>query len=60
MAEKQRKYKCFNITEEELDAIIQGQEQIRSCAECADEGYVEWVNKQISLINSFHRKVRIQ
>lgn len=60
MSEKQRKYKCFNITKEELDAIIQGQEQIRSCAECSDEAYAEWAEKQISLINSFYRKVKIQ
>ena len=57
---KPKKYKCFNITEDELNAILNGQEQMRSDAECSDEGYAEWANEQIKLINSFYRKVKIQ
>lgn len=57
---KVKKYKCFNITVDELQAIINGQEQMRSDAECSDEEYSEWANGQIELINSFYRKVKIQ
>ena len=57
---KPKKYKCFNITKNELEAILQGMEQIRSCAEASDEEYSEWANEQITLINSFYRKVKIQ
>lgn len=60
MSEKQKKYKCFNITKDELDAIIAGMEQIRADSESADEKYAEWAGKQISLIDSFYRKVKIQ
>lgn len=57
---KVKMYKCFNITEDELKAIINGQEQMRSDAESAHEEYAEWANTQIKLINSFYRKVKIQ
>lgn len=57
---KEKKYKCFNITKEELNAILEGSEQIRSCAEGSDEDYAEWAEKVVSLINSFYRKVKIQ
>lgn len=57
---KVKKYKCFNITEDELEAIINGQEQMRSDAESSDEEYAKWANEQIKLINSFYRKVKIQ
>lgn len=59
-SEKVKKYKCFNITEDELKAILNAQEQIRNDSESADDDYVEWANKQIKLINSFYRKVKIQ
>lgn len=58
--QKEKKYKCFNITKEELDAILAGQEQIRSDAESADENYAKWAEEQVKLINSFYRKVKIQ
>lgn len=57
---KVKKYKCFNITEDELKAILNGQEQMRSDAESADEDYAEWASEQIKLINSFYLKVKIQ
>lgn len=57
---KPKKYKCFNITEDELKAILNAQEQIRSDAESADDDYGEWANEQVKLINSFYRKVKIQ
>lgn len=57
---KPKKYKCFNITEDELKAILNGQEQMRSDAESSDEEYAEWANEQVKLINSFYRKVKIQ
>lgn len=57
---KVKKYKCFNITEYELKAILNGQEQMRSDAESSDEEYAEWANEQIKLINSFYLKVKIQ
>lgn len=58
--QKEKKYKCFNITEAELKAILNGQEQIRSVSEAADEDFGNWANEQINLINSFYRKVKIQ
>lgn len=58
--EKTKKYKAFNITKEELDAILSGMEQIRSDSESSDEEYALWASKQIDLINSFYRKVKIQ
>ena len=57
---KVKKYKCFNITEYELKAILNGQEQMRSDAESSDEDYAEWASEQIKLINSFYLKVKIQ
>lgn len=57
---KPRKYKCFDITGDELKAIFNAQEQIRSDAESADDDYVEWANEQMKLINSFYRKLKIQ
>ena len=57
---KVKKYKCFNITEDELKAILNGQEQMRSDAESSDEDYAEWASEQIKLINSFYLKVKIQ
>lgn len=57
---KVKKYKCFNITEDELKAILNAQEQIINDAECAGDDYVEWANEQVKLINSFYRKVKIQ
>lgn len=58
--DKAKKYKCFNITKEELDAILAGEEQIRSCGESADEDYSKWAEVQIKNIRSFYSKVKIQ
>jgi cell shape-determining protein MreC len=55
---KVKKYKCLNITEDELKAILNGQEQMRSDAESSDEDYAEWASEQVKLINSFYRKVK--
>lgn len=57
---KIQKYKCFNITKEELDAIRNAEEQIRSCSEAGEEDYGEWAGEQLKLIASFLRKVKIQ
>ena len=58
--EKVRKYKCFNITSEELDAIRAGSEQMRDCSEASDEEYAEWASEQMKLIYSFLSKVKLQ
>ncbi len=60
MTPKEKKYKVFNITKKELDAILNGQEQIRSAAESSDEEYANWAEEQVKLITSFYRKVKIQ
>ncbi|WP_213279348.1 hypothetical protein [Chryseobacterium indologenes] len=57
---KEKKYKCFNITKDELNAILAGEEQIRSCSEGSDQEYSDWAEKQIALIRSFYKKVKIQ
>lgn len=57
---KSKKYKCFNITQDELNAILNGQEQMRSDAERSGEDYAEWAYEQIKLINSFYRKIKLQ
>lgn len=57
---KVRKYKVFNVTREELNAILAGSEQISADSEAADENYREWGFKQMELINSFYKKVKIQ
>lgn len=58
--QKEKKYKVFNITKKELDAILNGQEQMRSCAESSDEEYANWAEEQVKLITSFYRKVKSQ
>lgn len=60
MKSKVRKYKAFNITQEELSAIMNGAEQMRSDAESSDEEYAKWAEKQITLINQFRSKLKIQ
>ena len=55
-----KKYKVFNITENELKAILEGRDQISACAECSDEEYAIWAKTQMKLINSFYKKVKIQ
>lgn len=57
---KEKKYKVFNVTKEELDAILAGSEQMRSDAEGSGEEFAKWASKQVALITSFYRKVKIQ
>ena len=57
---KIKKYKAFNITQEELNAIRAAEEQLRSCSESSSEEYAEWVFEQITLIRSFILKLKIQ
>lgn len=58
---KDRKYKAFNITSDELDAIYNGLEQMSSCIEngCNEE-MEKFYNEQIVLIQQFRKKIKIQ
>ncbi|WP_333862584.1 hypothetical protein [Sphingobacterium sp.] len=58
--QKEKKYKAFNITKAEYEAIESRMEQIRHDSESADEEYAQWASEQITLISSFLRKVKPQ